>query len=400
MYFSGICDTYFNEYVRMYSDNTFSSILKLSKEGFDSAESIASKFKNSGEGANSLGIFASFLTFGSSNIDLINSESDIDVFSNLISSLKATGDTEISVYSYFEKKFKNSPYLIRDLDNKYGGKMRGLKITGKLLGMANKFVKGFDRLMGDDVNIFDSASVCTDVLGGFFDLSVNAYILNKSKAKSIINNIKSIKYYPKRKIMLVDRDIKYDLDLGTKEKVEKLNIWLSMVNVGIGTIKNAADGAAEIKREKGHVDIKTDLPEIIVNGSAGGIGEVISGLSMGAIKIDTKETVNNMKKDVSNFVNGDNWCGRTIRDPNTPEIGRAVLSGAGAVVIATTEITKSAGKAVLDVGKGLFNIGVAIGNGATSLIANRLSAKKANSQVTINPNVKQVGTAKVSACGF
>lgn len=290
-----------------------------------------------------------------------------DAVSNFISLFKASGNMELGLYKYYEKKL--SAFQVSNLDKKFGKTMTGLTIATKLASAVNEGVDTYKIFTDDDSSAFDKASQGVEMAGAVFDFGGASYTtaLASEKYLRFVDSISKSKTAVNQ-ILVDTRELKYTTSAVATKKIETASTAVAVIDVIIST------GAAFVKRygqvkEDGTVDM-SDWASVGTYGALSGLNKVSSTLTLGAIHFDSDQVASELESDVSDFVKSDSWAAKAIKNQleqghwynNVAAFGLSI--GEAAWLVGT--------KTVQSVGKGVKTVGSWLSTGWNYVATNRL----------------------------
>lgn len=348
--------------------NTLKKYLELDEKILKNGSTVLSKLGKKSK-ANDASLAASVMSYLSSLCGCATKDTTeaSDAVSNFIALFKASGNMELGLYKYYEKRL--SVFQLGNLDKKFGKTMTGLTIATKLASAIDEGIDTYKIFTNDDSSAFDKGSKAVEMAGAIFDFGGASYTtaLASKKYLRYIDSISGSKTAVNQ-ILVDTRELKYTTSAVATKKIAKASTIVSLTDVAVSTVASGVKRYGQV-REDGTVDMG-DWASVGTYGALSGINKVSSTLTLGIVHFDSDQVAGEMEKEASDFVKSDSWCAKEIK--NQLEQGHW-YNNVAAFGLSTGEAAALVGKkTVQGVEKGAETVGSWVSTGWNYVASNWL----------------------------
>lgn len=260
-----------------------------------------------------------------------NSTSGVDITSDILSLFKSSVSVESGIYKYYEKTLH--PYEVSKLDARFGKTMTGLSLASSFAGTTQEGIETYKIFSDPNSTSYDKAAQSIKMGGSVFDFGGKAYIAGQASSKSLqfISSASGSKKAVNQ-ILATEQKLKYTTSAAATKNIAKANTILAIGNVTASTISSGVKRYGQVTAD-GKFDMG-DAGSVGVHGSLSGLNTVTSSLTLGLVHFDSEKVATDIENDADNFVRGDSWAAKQIRDQSNPVAWRfAVSVGSGGYLL-------------------------------------------------------------------
>lgn len=338
--------------------NTLKKYLELDEKILKNGSTVLNKFGKKSK-ANDASLASSVMSYLSSLCGCATKDTTAvsDVVSNFTALFKASGDMELGLYKYYEKKL--SIFEFGNLDKKFGKIMTGVTIATKLASAVDEGVNTYKIFTDKDSSAFDKGSQAIEMAGSVFDFGGASYTAALA-SKKYLRYVDSISGSKKavNQILVDTRELKYTTSAEATKKIAKVSTIVSLADVAVSTVASGVKRYGQVSKD-GTLDMG-DWGSVGIYGTFSGINKVSSTLSFGIVHFDSDQVSGEIERNASDFLKSDSWAAKEIKKQveqghwynNVAAFGLA--TGEAAVLVGT--------KTVQDVGNGVEKSVETVGN--------------------------------------
>ena len=256
--------------------------------------------------------------------------SGLDIASDILSLFKSSIKVENGIYNYYEKTLH--PYEMLKLDAKFGKLMNGLSIASDIAGIANSGIDTYNVFIDSESSAYDKAAKAIKASDSILSLGKDVYIAFKTSTKTLqfVSSNGSSKAV--NQILATEQKLKYTTSAAVAQKVKNVSAAFTIGSAFLSGISSGVKQYGEVT-EDGTFDV-SDVGSVGLNFALSGLNSMVNSVTFGLVDFNAESVADDLESDATEFVKGNSWAAKYIRNQENNVILRYGVSvGAGVYII-------------------------------------------------------------------
>ena len=256
--------------------------------------------------------------------------SGLDIVSDILSLFKSSIKVENGIYNYYEKTLH--PYEMLKLDAKFGKLMNGLSIASDIAGIANSGIDTYNVFIDSESSAYDKAAKAIKASDSILSLGKDVYIAFKTSTKTLqfVSSNGSSKAV--NQILATEQKLKYTTSAAVAQKVKNVGAAFTIGSAFLSGISSGVKQYGEVT-EDGTFDV-SDAGSVGLNFALSGLNSMVNSVTFGLVDFNAESVADDLESDATEFVKGNSWAAKYIRNQENNVILRYGVSvGAGVYII-------------------------------------------------------------------